>query len=89
MIQPTNSRRTPILRVLILRLGSTPTFRPDVALDVHLPEAFNQWLDRLGALAEVEIVKLGDLLDALLKRHEHFHQMGLPAFRSRATVLLC
>jgi glucuronate isomerase len=53
-----------------------PTFRPDGALEVHLPEAFNQWLDRLGATANVEIVKLGDLLDALRKRHEHFHQIG-------------
>jgi glucuronate isomerase len=53
-----------------------PTFRPDAALDVHLPEAFNKWVDRLGAVADVEISKLGDLLEALRKRHGHFHQMG-------------
>lgn len=53
-----------------------PTFRPDAALDVHLPEVFNKWVDRLGAVADVEVAKLGDLLEALRKRHQHFHQMG-------------
>jgi len=47
-----------------------PTFRPDRALDVDLPEAFNTWLDRLGAAADLEIRHLGDLLDALRQRHD-------------------
>ena len=53
-----------------------PTFRPQAALDVHLPEEFNRWADRLGVSADVEIATLGDLLEALRKRHRHFHQMG-------------
>jgi glucuronate isomerase len=53
-----------------------PTFRPDRALDVDMPEAFNAWLDRLGAAANLEVTKLGDLLDALRQRHDHFHRMG-------------
>jgi glucuronate isomerase len=53
-----------------------PTFRPDRALDVDLPEAFNTWLDRLGAAANLEITHFGNLLDALRRRHDSFHQMG-------------
>jgi glucuronate isomerase len=53
-----------------------PTFRPDGALDVHWPEAFNAWVNRLAALAGIEISKLSDLLEALSKRHEQFHQAG-------------
>ncbi|HLW83620.1 MAG TPA: glucuronate isomerase [Candidatus Sulfotelmatobacter sp.] len=53
-----------------------PTFRPDRALDVDLPEPFNAWLDRLGGAAGIEITKFGELIDALAKRHAHFHQMG-------------
>ena len=53
-----------------------PTFRPDRALDVDLPEAFNAWVDRLGEAADLEIAKFADLLEALRQRHDHFHQMG-------------
>mgnify|MGYP005840025121 CR=1 FL=1 len=53
-----------------------PTFRPDKALAVHQPEAFNPWVDRLSAAANVHIARLGDLLDALRRRHDFFHQMG-------------
>ena len=31
--------------------ASIPTFRPDRALDVHLPAVFNPWVDRLGGHA--------------------------------------
>jgi len=53
-----------------------PAFRPDKALQVHLPEAFNRWTDRLAAAANREISKLVDFLDALGQRHDFFHQMG-------------
>lgn len=53
-----------------------PTFRPDPALDLHLPAAFNAWLSRLGAAANLDITKLADLLEALRKRHDAFHEMG-------------
>lgn len=53
-----------------------PTFRPDKALNVHLPEAFNAWVDQLGAAANVEISSLAALLDALKRRHDFFHEMG-------------
>jgi glucuronate isomerase len=53
-----------------------PTFRPDRALDVHDPHVFNGWLDRLSATANVDIQKFPDLLEALARRHQAFHDAG-------------
>jgi len=53
-----------------------PAFRPDKALNVHLPELFNPWVDRLAAVCNREITRLTDLLDALKQRHDYFHLLG-------------
>jgi glucuronate isomerase len=53
-----------------------PTFRPDRALDVHAPDVFNPWVDRLAATANVHIARLPDLIDALATRHQAFHDIG-------------
>jgi len=53
-----------------------PTFRPDAAMRLHDVRAFNQWVDALGAAANVEIARLGDFLDALRRRHDDFHAHG-------------
>ena len=53
-----------------------PTFRPDKALNVHAPELFNPWVDRLQAASNISIHTLPHFLDALKKRHDFFHQMG-------------
>jgi glucuronate isomerase len=53
-----------------------PAFRPDKALNVHLPDLFNPWVDRLGAAADVEISSFQSFLDALRSRHDFFHEMG-------------
>jgi glucuronate isomerase len=53
-----------------------PAFRPDKALNVHLPEMFNPWVARLEAASNTSIGKLTDFLDALRQRHDFFHQMG-------------
>lgn len=53
-----------------------PAFRPDKALAVHLPDAFNTWVAKLGATSNVDIRTLSTLLEALQRRHEHFHEMG-------------
>ena len=53
-----------------------PTFRPDRALEVDQPDIVNPWLDRLGAAANVDIVRFQDLLDALSRRHQDFHDLG-------------
>jgi glucuronate isomerase len=53
-----------------------PAFRPDKALNVHLPGVFNTWVDRLAVAADVEISSFQSLLDALQSRHDFFHAMG-------------
>jgi glucuronate isomerase len=53
-----------------------PAFRPDKALNVHQPEAFNPWVDRLAAAADMHISSLSDFLAALRRRHDYFHEIG-------------
>ena len=53
-----------------------PAFRPDKALTINTPPAFNQWVDQLAAAANVDIPNLTGFLAALEKRHEFFHSQG-------------
>jgi glucuronate isomerase len=53
-----------------------PAFRPDKAMGVESPEAFNQWVDKLETAADVHINDYTSFLEALEKRHTFFHQMG-------------
>jgi glucuronate isomerase len=53
-----------------------PTFRPDKALSVETPDAFNAWLEKLGAAVGNDIWTWDDLLLALEKRHTFFHERG-------------
>ncbi|MDH3718880.1 MAG: glucuronate isomerase [Planctomycetota bacterium] len=53
-----------------------PTFRPDKALAVDTPEAFNGWADRLAAVSDTDISSFADFLDALTQRHSFFHDLG-------------
>ena len=53
-----------------------PTFRPDRALLVHLPEVFNIWVAQLSRASGIEISSLKDFLDALKERHDYFHELG-------------
>jgi glucuronate isomerase len=53
-----------------------PAFRPDKAFSVDKPELFNPWVDKLAAVSNTDISKLSDLLTALRKRHDFFHEMG-------------
>jgi glucuronate isomerase len=53
-----------------------PAFRPDRAMAVGDPIAYRQYLERLGAAAGLEIRTYDDLLDALHRRHDAFHQQG-------------
>lgn len=53
-----------------------PTFRPDKVFLVDRPDAFNRWVDQLGARADVEIGSLAELLGALDRRHADFHALG-------------
>jgi glucuronate isomerase len=53
-----------------------PSFRPDKALLVDQPAAFNAWCDQLAARAGIDVADLGSLLEALEQRHQAFHALG-------------
>ena len=53
-----------------------PAFRPDKAIAVNAPAAFNPWVEQLAAAANVDIGNFGAFLAALDKRHEFFHTQG-------------
>jgi len=53
-----------------------PTYRPDKALQISQPAAFNAWIERLEQAAASSIATLDDLLAALKKRHDDFHAFG-------------
>ncbi|MFN3409396.1 MAG: glucuronate isomerase [Limisphaerales bacterium] len=53
-----------------------PTFRPDKALNVHQPAAWNAWLAALEKTAARKIQSYDDLLGALKQRHDDFHALG-------------
>ncbi len=53
-----------------------PAFRPDKALNVHQPDAFNAWVQRLEAAADVSIGDFPSFLTALGRRIEAFHAVG-------------
>ena len=55
-----------------------PAFRPDKALAVGQPAAFNAWLERLAGAAgnPAGIKSFDDLLTALKRRHDDFHAAG-------------
>ena len=57
-------------------IGVFPAFRPDRALEVHVPERWNAWVGRLERTANREIRALKNLLDALESRHDDFHALG-------------
>ncbi len=53
-----------------------PTFRPDKALNVHQPDAFNAWIGRLAKASNIDVTGFASFLDALKQRHDFFHSMG-------------
>jgi glucuronate isomerase len=53
-----------------------PTFRPDRALRVGVPKAWNAWISRLQEASQREVSSLSGFLDALRQRHDFFHANG-------------
>jgi glucuronate isomerase len=53
-----------------------PTFRPDKALAVNQPTAFNAWVNRLEEVADTKIETFDEFVDVLWRRHEYFHAHG-------------
>jgi glucuronate isomerase len=64
------------IRKLGLRTRVYPAFRPDNALGVHAPAAFNPWVEKLAGAAGARIASFDDFLGALQKRHDDFHAAG-------------
>lgn len=53
-----------------------PAWRPDKAMAIEKPQQYIEYIQKLASVAGVEIRNYQDLLDALTKRQEFFHQMG-------------
>lgn len=53
-----------------------PAFRPDKALGVENLVKLNDWFDKLSDVAGVNIKSFADLLEAVKKRHDYFHENG-------------
>lgn len=53
-----------------------PSFRPDPALAMEDPAAWNAWVDRLSAAADVDIRGWAGLVQALAARCDYFHALG-------------
>ena len=64
------------IRKLGLKTRVYPTFRPDKALAVNQPAAFNAWLEKLAGTARMSVKTFDDLLGALKRRHDDFHAFG-------------
>ena len=55
-------------------VGVFPAFRADKAMAVENPAAFASYMAKLGETAEIDIRSFNDLLEALHKRHDYFHE---------------
>jgi glucuronate isomerase len=53
-----------------------PTFRPDQALEVENPEAWNVYRKKLGDASDLQVDSFSAFIAALDRRHEFFHSMG-------------
>jgi len=53
-----------------------PAWRPDKAMEVENVATFNEYIDKLGAAANISIDTFYKLLDALKNRHDFFHANG-------------
>ncbi|MBN2546056.1 MAG: glucuronate isomerase [Spirochaetes bacterium] len=53
-----------------------PAFRPDKGMAVESTEAFNDWVDKLEKISEVEIKNYDTYISAIKRRHDFFHDAG-------------
>ena len=52
-----------------------PAWRPDKAMNVEKPD-FAAYVKQLGEVADIEIKTFKDMVDALQRRHDFFHENG-------------
>jgi len=64
------------LRAERFEIPVLPAFRPDKAMAVEEVTAFNGYVAKLEAAADVNIITLEDYLAALKSRHDFFAEMG-------------
>ncbi len=64
------------IKKLGLKTRVYPTFRPDKALAVGAPSAFNAWIEKLAGAAKASVNSFDDFLAALKRRHDDFHAIG-------------
>ena len=64
------------IKQLGLKTRVYPAYRPDKALCVDQPAAFNAWLERLSGAARMPVRTFDELLSALKMRHDYFHGVG-------------
>ena len=57
-------------------IRAIPSWRPDRLLGVHQPGTFNDYIDLLARVSDIDINNYDTLLDALKKRHDFFHHSG-------------
>jgi glucuronate isomerase len=53
-----------------------PTFRPDKGMAVDNPSVFLEWIKKLAASTDIDIVTLSDFLAAIRSRHDYFATLG-------------
>jgi len=53
-----------------------PAWRPDKAMMVENSVTYNQYVDQLAAVSGIEIATFPQLMEALEKRHQFFHENG-------------
>ena len=53
-----------------------PAWRPDKAMVIEKPQQYKEYIRKLSDVSGVQINNYQDLLDALQKRHDFFHEMG-------------
>lgn len=53
-----------------------PAWRPDRAMAIENPAAWNEYLDKLSEASGIEIPGFNELMEALQRRHDFFHSIG-------------
>ncbi len=53
-----------------------PTWRPDKAMAADDPAAYNAYIDKLEEAAGMSVTRFDELMTALRKRHDFFHEQG-------------
>lgn len=53
-----------------------PTWRPDKGMAVENPSAFNEWVEKLSAITNVDVSNFASFIDAIRKRHHFFDAKG-------------